>query len=71
MGQVEKPKASEVVIPPGPATAAMFPVVKLPGGVKVSAYVAPKKAGELVRWLNNANSGRMVYLYKSSAVTAE
>ena len=56
MGQVEKPKAWEVVIPPGPATAAMFPGAKLPGGVKVSAYVAPKKAGELVRWLNNANS---------------
>ena len=56
MGQVEKPKASEVVIPPGPATAAMFPGAKLPGGVKVSAYVAPKKAGELVRWLNDANS---------------
>ena len=34
----------------------MFPGVKLPGGVKVSAYVAPKKAGELVRWLNKANS---------------
>ena len=56
MGRVEKPKAWEVVIPPGPATAAMFPGAKLPGGVKVSAYVAPKKAGELVRWLNNANS---------------
>ena len=56
MGRVEKPKAWEVVIPPGPATAAMFPGAKLPGGVKVSAYVAPKKAGELVRWLNKANS---------------
>ena len=49
MGRVEKPKAWEVVIPPGPATAAMFPGAKLPGGVKVNAYVAPKKAGELVR----------------------
>ena len=55
-GQVAKPKASEVVIPAGPATEAMFPGAKLPGGVKVSAYVAPKKARELVRWLNNANS---------------
>ena len=56
MGRVDTPKAWEVVIPPGPATAAMFPGAKLPGGVKVSAYVAPKKAGELVRWLNKANS---------------
>lgn len=53
---VDTPKTWDVVIPPGPATAAMFPGAKLPGGVKVSAYVAPKKAGELVRWLNKANS---------------
>ena len=45
-----------MVTPRGPATAAMFPGAKLRGGVKVSAYVAPKKAGELVRWLNKANS---------------
>ena len=56
IGLVDTPKTWEVVIPPGPATAAMFPGVRMAGGVKVSAYVAPKKAGELVRWLDNANS---------------
>ena len=56
IGRVDTPKTWEVVIPPGPATEAMFPGVKMAGGVKVSAYVAPKKAGELVRWLNKANS---------------
>ena len=55
-GQVEKPKASEVVIPAGPATEAMFPGVKMTGGVRVKAFVDPAKAGELVRWLNKANS---------------
>lgn len=55
-GRVEKPKASEVVIPAGPATEAMFPGVRMAGGVRVKAFVDPAKADELARWLDNANS---------------
>ena len=54
-GQVEKPKASEVVIPAGPATESMFPGVKMAGGVRVKAFVDPAKADELARWLDWAN----------------
>lgn len=54
-GRVETAKASEVVIPAGPATAAMFPGVKMAGGVRVKAFVDPAKAGELARWLDWAN----------------
>ena len=54
-GQVEKPKASAVVVPDGPAPEVMFPGVKTAGGVRVKAFVDPAKADELARWLDWAN----------------
>ena len=54
-GQVEKPKASEVVIPAGPATEVMFPGVKMAGGVRLETFDDPATADELARWLDRAN----------------
>lgn len=55
MGRVEKAKPAEVVIPAGEWTAAMFPGVRMDGGVRVKAYVDPGKAAEFAAWLDGAN----------------